>query len=305
MRRYSKEIKSIKRKFDNQLKELYKTDKEIVLSYIWYKRIHKTNISKERKLQIIEEAKSDLNKQGLTNDEFISFLIKKQVQVKDIVQNFKTAVVNELSKNEVRLNHISLKSPDELGYILKPHLAETIYNETIGNYVFATLEEKSKLAYAVRSSTGGMFKISENMILYPTNNNLEIKNGKVSLIKPVYVYSLQVDSFEPVVTVRIDSVNSTKTPTIVFDDEWVSPETIHITDKICLKLYDVTELMEYQKVFMFNNKDLDKNVNTALNFVSKNKRDLKKLLQKHMLDNKITFVNSLIKEQMINAGIKK
>ena len=297
MRRYDKEIKSIKRKYDAKLKELFLQDKESVMAFIWYRRIHKTNISKERKQQVITEARKEFNANGLSNNELIQYLIEKQEKVKDILQEFKIKLLNQLAENSTTLNHVTMHSPKELGYFIKPHFAETIYNESIGNYVFATLEEKSKLKYAMRACTGGMFRLSENLVLFPTNNNIEIKVDKLTLKKPVYVYSLDINSFEPVVTVRIDYSNKSKQPTIVFDDEWISNETLYVSEKDCKKLEEVTELLDHAKVFMFNDKNLEENCNVALSIINKTNREIKKILTDCMKKGRISFVNAVLKEK--------
>lgn len=297
MRRYDKEIKSIKKKFDAKLKELYLQDKESILAFIWFRRIHKTNISKERKQQVITEACKEFNADGLSNNEFIAYLIEKQQKVKNIIDDFKEFLLNQLKERNVTVNHVTRLSPKELNYIIKPNLAETIYNESIGNYVFATLEEKNKLKYAIRSCTGGMFRLGENMVIFPTNNNLEIVHDKLLLRKPVYVYSLDISCFDPVITVRIDSVNKTKNPTIVFDDEWVSTEPILITDKICKKLEDVTDVLEYFKVFMFNDKNLKYNCQESLSIANKTKREIKYTLNEHIKKGNISFINAIVKEK--------
>ena len=99
MRRYDKEIKSIKKKFDAKLKELYLQDKESILAFIWFRRIHKTNISKERKQQVITEACKEFNADGLSNNEFIAYLIEKQQKVKNIIDDFLIKRANDYLMN--------------------------------------------------------------------------------------------------------------------------------------------------------------------------------------------------------------
>jgi len=298
MRRYNNLIKKIKKDYDKKLKSLFISEPDSVLAYLWYKRIFKTNISNERRNQIIAEARKEFNVNGLSNNEFISYLIEKQEKVKDLLQEFKTLFVKQLVDNQTTLTHVTSLSPKELGFVLKPHLAETIYNESIGNYVFATLEEVNKLCYAVRTSTGGMFNVGENMIVFPTKNNIEIKDGRLLLKKPIYSYSLDAKNFEPVITVRMDYLKSGKQPSIVFDDEWVSSEEININNAVCLKIEDVTDLLDYFKIFVYNDNNFEQNCKSAYNLTTKTKRDVKELLINLLKNKKITYINAELKQNL-------
>lgn len=305
MRRIDNLIKKIKREYDKKLKSLYQTNEESILAYIWFKRIHKTNISKQRKEQVITEAKKEFNASSLTDSEFISYLIEKQQFVKEVIQEFKTEMLEDLVENGATLNHVTKLTPKEMGYTIKPSLAETIYNENLGNYVFASHEDSTNLSYAVRTSTGGMFRIGENMLLFPTNNNIEIMNGHILLKTPVYNYVLDIKYFEPVVTVRLDTAKGGKTPTIVFDDEWVCSEPICVSDKICTKIEDVTKILNYFKVFVYNDNNHDANSEFAYALTTKTKRDVKNALIELMKKRKIAFINAIVKENKIKDEISK
>lgn len=298
MRRYSKGVKLIKKEFDKQLKTLYEIDPESVLAYIWYKRIHKTNISKERKQQIVLEARKEFSIGAMSHNEFIAYLIERQQKVKDVVQNFKSAIVETLAERGVTLNYVTTRTPKEIGYLIKPRLEETIYNESIGNYVFASLEKVSKLRQAVSISTGGMINIGEQMIMFPSSNNLEIKDGKISLINPVYNYSVDVKYFEPVVSVRIDYPKTGKTPTIVFDDQWASCDEIYVADINCEKIEDVTEILDQCKLFMFTNNNTEKNFKIANNLVDRTKREVKKSLMSMLQKGEIKYLNAELKQSL-------
>ena len=65
----------------------------------------------------------------------------------------------------------------------------------------------------------------------------------------------------------------------------------------------VPQLLDYFKVFVFNNNKREENSQVALRLVSKPQRDVKTFLTKSMKEGKISFVNALIKESRLQEEL--
>lgn len=286
MRRYDLEIKRIKKKYDAQLHQIYKENQVGVLCFTWFNKINRSNITNLRREQLINDAKEIFGLKPLTNQDFMKFLLDNSNKVKQILSDFEVEFLNYCKSQNLKLNYVTNSKVD----VIKPSLYETKYNQNLGNCVVASSEELSKLISAIKLSEKDLLKIGENILLLQNIDNIVIGENNLKLKKPVYSYKLNIDDFEPVLSVKVYN----HVPTILFDDEWISKKSYTTTFNELEEIIDITDLLKYFKIFVFTGNLDEKSLNILQKLNKATKREAEKTLNKLLWSNKVVLLNENI-----------
>lgn len=136
-----------------------------------------------------------------------------------------------MSENKLptTLYHCSTLSPSMFADgKLKPHRNITIAGETV-NAVFADAVSAENNPYVARDAAYGMYCFG-NMVVY-NNDNIEHKDGKLLLKKPIYEYAIDSTGFE-----KVENDNAVE---YILRDKAVDVESTQVT-----KISDVTPLCQ-------------------------------------------------------------
>ena len=291
MRRYDKNLKKIKFKYDLMLRELYNENKEEIDCFVLYKKLNRVNIDAKRHNEIILEIKKYFNKEDYTDAEIIEFLLQGMKRVEEIVGAYKKEAKQYLIDNNIKLNYVSSTRLNQTNQVIVPTKKITRYFEHAGKFVTACAEEKSIYLTAGQLGDLGMIKIHENIFVFPTNETVSVRDGHIFLNEPVYLYQFDANEFEPVVSV----IKTNSVPRILYDDEWISASSQPVTS--CKVITDLTSLIDSHGFFMFNNCNVAKNRMLIIAASDGNKRLVRKFLKDMLFADKITFLNQEAKKQ--------
>lgn len=215
----------------------------------------------------------------------------------DLIKKLKTELIQELKvlliASELTLNHVTTNSSKDLNGKITAHENSTMYNESYGKYIFASVDNDGKLLYAARAYNNGMIRIGDKEMIVGSSKNLNISEN-ITLKRPVYCYKINPKNieFEPVVTIKDCGKEK---PEFLFEDEWIINQDIEILPNIVKieKLDDITELLATWQIY--TNETDDKDLPMKIRKFDYKKRS--KLLEKLISKNKTLHLNQELKKQ--------
>lgn len=162
---------------------------------------------------------------------------------------------------------------------------ENQYLNEIVNAVFASSGYNDMENYIGRANVGGM-QVVGDIVVYPKNpfedKNKIKEDGNVKLKDKVYLYSMDVSKFEPVVDFRRDKDGNYK---LDFDQEWISRNDS--VECECEIIDGIPKEAFKQKHFFYKNEKID--VRTLI--TGKSKEEITKNLLVAINSGKLGYIN--------------
>lgn len=152
------------------------------------------------------------------NTEFI--VMMKQIQAAVLerlheLEQYKSQIVKESSHRYVY--HTS--AVKDLVCLYASQKKENMYNNEVVDAVFGTTDYDQLVLYLGRAVAGGMHVIQNGRIcVYPKNPTDRLCGEDVILKKPVYLYRVDIEYFEPVIDFRVQN----NCAEFCFEYEWIA-----------------------------------------------------------------------------------
>ena len=237
-------------------------------------------------LDVLENRKITKSDKNIISKENLNPCTQKLFE---LMEEYRQEIKQIFIKNNQKLTHITSISPEDMtnGKIAKSFNRANNYETEYGNWVFASSQPvDGSNAYIARKPNSGMIYLGHNIYIYG-GDNIEVKNGRIFLKEPNYIYEIKPDKFLPVVTLKKDRENS---PYFEFSEEWISEEEISIKETEVKKVKDITAILNnYQVLCDVKNKRIGVYILSILKEGNKEK---------------ITNILNIIKEGISNKTIR-
>ena len=137
------------------------------------------------------------------------------------------------------------------------------YRNGIHNSIFACSDFSAIMQFILRSASGSMYVLHNDIVILPQNPSQAIKNGVLRLARPVALYSLNASHFYPVIDFR--ELNGKHY--IFFCGEWHAPTALLRCNE---ELFETISMDYYEKcsVFYYNGTDMDAFDNICMRYAS-------------------------------------
>ena len=202
-------------------------------------------------------------------------------------------IIKILVKNDELITHIDTRSDkyvneEQNGYLMVSNNRDNTFRTNRGNWFFASIDNDKDNSFFLR--TAGNPFIHQNELIF-TTNIYDIKDNRLLMKKPNYVYYINPKDFLPVITIVHDGTKAR----FVLSRELITTKNININDASIVKkidcVKDVTYLLDKFQVFFYKdgyiiNKDIFKKLDES-NDIS--------LIKEDYLNGKIVYVNSILK----------
>ncbi len=210
-----------------------------------------SNKSIENVFTILDEKKKKIqsNSQSFSKNEY--YLDLETSQIFNLMKKYSQDIKQIFVKQKAIITHITDVPPKEMigGKISKSINRANNYETEIGDWVFASSNPiEGKNPYIARNSKSGMVLIDKNTYIYG-DNNIKIQQDKqgnniVKLKKPNYVYNINPEKFNPVVTIKKQEGK----PVFEFSEEWISDQEVDINDtKQVLRVDEIDDITDVIK----------------------------------------------------------
>lgn len=282
----------------NELLKSFDTNQLLNTTIIYdYKKAQTQYLLSTNNTQIEEEDRAIIDEnfsQYIRNTfgiECIASDIRKLIEESNITSKPVLDVINlykkELSSTYMKYSPV-LRHATNVGGLSELNASqnrENQYLNEIVNAVFASSGYNDMENYIGRANVGGM-QVVGDIVVYPKNpfedKNKIKEDGNVKLKDKVYLYSMDVSKFEPVVDFRRDKDGNYK---LDFDQEWISRNDS--VECECEIIDGIPKEVFKQKHFFYKNEKID--VRTLI--IGKSKEEITKNLLVAINSGKLGYIN--------------
>ena len=137
------------------------------------------------------------------------------------------------------------------------------YHNEILNSIFACSDFSAITQYILRSASGSMYVLHNDIIILPQNPTIAIENGVIRLARPVALYSIEASHFYPVIDFREYKGKYY----IFFCGEWHAPTSSLRCNE---ESFETISMNYYQNcsVFYYNGADMDAFDNICMRYAA-------------------------------------
>lgn len=282
----------------NELLKSFDTNQLLNTTIIYdYKKAQTQYLLSTNNTQIDEEDRAIIDEnfsQYIRNTfgiECIASDIRKLIEESNITSKPVLDVINlykkELSSTYMKYSPV-LRHATNVGGLSELNASqnrENQYLNEIVNAVFASSGYNDMENYIGRANVGGM-QVVGDIVVYPKNpfedKNIIKEDGNVKLKDKVYLYSMDVSKFEPVVDFRRDKDGNYK---LDFDQEWISRNDS--VECECEIIDGIPKEAFKQKQFFYKNEKID--VRTLI--TGKSKEEITKNFLIAINSGKLRYIN--------------
>lgn len=256
--KYNKKLNNYKKSYPSDFDDIltFKTlESEIIRCKDYCKdekeKLQKINQLKKRIILLASKYNSNIKLYSKAK----VLMLKKSAYVYKLQNSLITEIKKQAKENKCQIYHISKVSPNDLvNNKLIPNLAANMFHTQYKKYIFGTIEEKNYLFYSLSGGGNqGYIDINaiRNTVFLPENIFDTNTKNKLFTTKNVYKYEMNIDLFEPQVDFRL--LDNNKTIAIfVYFGEWTSSKSIDSKHFNCEKIYDISKVLSYYKIYIHN-----------------------------------------------------
>lgn len=267
-----RKIEEIIESYSNSLNQYYSPAllqiTAVLFEYRKIKAIEKvSSIKNDSLLDSLTASMSDqLNKRFENADEMALFLEDECSIVLDMIKKCQ----HEIKAAFLEHNHFLFHASSVLGLncIKASQNRLNAYRNEILNSIFACSDFSAITQFILRSASGSMYVLHNDIVILPQNPVLKIENGVLRLARPVALYSIEASLFFPVIDFR--ELNGKYY--IFFCGEWHAPIV-----SLCCNEETIQTISEtyYQgcSVFYYNGYDMDKYDNICLIYSAESNKE--------------------------------